>query len=75
MKNFFNKKQNKAFKNGDAIAVIWDIRDVYTVAEDDGIDITDEQARGVLAAIYKNQDANEGITWDTIRNELSEVAG
>ena len=63
-------------ENGETIAIIWCIEDVYTQAEDDGIDdLTHEEAMSVLDRLYRKHDATIGINWDTLSYWIEEVRG
>lgn len=53
-------------KEGYAIAIIWDIDDVYAQAEEREIELTEFEAKDILQRMYKYHDANEGINWLTI---------
>lgn len=53
------------------IAVVWTTDDVKSVH--DGL--TDEQAKEVLDSVHKNQDAGEGVNWDTIRFAAEHLFG
>ena len=56
----------------DKIAIIWTIGDVQTIAPE----ITDEEARNVLADASHGHDANIGINWDVLGEYLpTESAG
>jgi hypothetical protein len=55
----------KHFEN--EISITWGIEDVISMCEADGLKITDEQAREVLAVVLRNRDASIGVTWDTLR--------
>lgn len=48
------------------IAIIWGEDDVRGVAEDQGVDLTDDQVHHLLARLEKDHDAEIGITWDVI---------
>jgi hypothetical protein len=52
----------------ESIAVIWNVEDVHTQAGEGAL--TDEQAVNVLWAALDNHDANDGINWQTIQNEI-----
>lgn len=58
------------FTNGDAIAIIWCIDDVYYTAEEMGYALTVEQARDVLSLMDRKHDAEYGIGWETIRAHI-----
>ena len=56
----------------DKIAITWSIEDVICLAEEDGLEITDDEALDVLHSCLHKHDANEGINWNTLRNWLIE---
>lgn len=62
---------------GDAIASLWWIDDVYSLTEDDDGDhhpeITKAEARAVLKAADDNHNAEIGINWDVLRENLDIV--
>ena len=70
-----------ALLDGDAIASLWWVDDVYSLTDDedyeigDGIpsDITLEQARDTLRRAELNHDAEYGINWDNLRMMLEDV--
>ncbi len=61
------------------IAVIWSVEDVLGTAEDmedeDGnpIELTEDQAVEALLLTEKYHDANDGISWDSIRSAIETV--
>lgn len=57
----------------DSIAIIWNIYDVFSQAEDRGIECSNKEARGILQLMDRKHDANNGITWDTIDYHLDEL--
>lgn len=67
----------KALQDGDMIASLWSVEDVYSLKTDDDGEpdgsITVGQARQVLQLADRNHDASIGINWDTLRCHLDEV--
>lgn len=58
----------ETYKPDDHIAcVIWSEDDVILVAKQEGKVVTREKAQLILDTIDRKQDAEHGITWDTIR--------
>ena len=57
---------------GHVAVAIWQREDVLGKAEELGIKITPEQADEILAEMDHRQDAEIGITWDTIEVPLQE---
>ena len=53
--------------------LIWTVDDVMSLAEDKEIKITKEQAIEVIESVGNNEDASEGISWDTIEWHLDDV--
>ena len=53
---------------------IWCEADVIGRAEERGMTITREQTQSILDQMDANQDAELGITWDTIDAGLDELA-
>ena len=53
----------------------WHIDDVIEQAENNGEQITIEEARKILQLIDKNHDCNIGINWDVIDNWVDFVVG
>ena len=62
------------FIDGSAIASIWTVDDVQSVMDKTGLykELTEDQAKEVLATVFRNLDANEGINWDVIEYHLGE---
>ena len=60
------------FIDGSAIASIWTVDDVQSVMDKTGLykEITEDQAKEVLATVARNLDANEGINWGVIECHL-----
>jgi len=61
----FTKELNQDQK-GNSISIIWTKDDVITKANDDGIVLTDSQARDILLQVEHYHDASIGINWDVI---------
>lgn len=55
------------------ITIIWSIDDVKEQATNDGVVITDTQAREVLKSLKSNHDANDGISWGTISAAIQNI--
>jgi hypothetical protein len=54
--------------------ILWCIEDVYQQAEDDDIELNDEQAFWVLQRIKSDHDAGMGCNWDVISSLIGQVA-
>ena len=66
------QKRLEGIKGHVAVA-IWQREDVLGKAEELGIEITPEQADEILDEMDHRQDAEIGITWDTIEVLLHEL--
>jgi hypothetical protein len=70
-----------ALLDGDAIASLWWVDDVYGLTDDEHYecgtprDITLEQARDTLRLAERNHNAEIGINWDSLRSALETVKG
>lgn len=62
-----------AIERGDAIAIIWQIDDIISMAES-GYDktLSDEDARDILWSIGRRHDASIGVNWDVIEVYLDD---
>lgn len=54
----------------DKIADVWSIEEVKERAEENGITITDDEARDILVQLDDDYDANDGINWEVIDTYL-----
>lgn len=57
----------------DWFAEWWHKDDVISQAESNGIDITDDEARDVMAMVIRKHDCNIGINWDVIDYWIDEI--
>jgi len=66
------KSYKQHFIDGDAIASIWTVDDVQSVMDKTWLykELTEDQAKEVLATVARNLDANEGINWGVIECHL-----
>ena len=62
----------KWFKKQHVAAAIWCEDDVLELAEEEGIKCSRKRAREIIDEIDRKQDAELGISWDTIRVYLNE---
>ena len=53
-------------RNEEIVVAVWTVDDVKARAEERQLIITNEQAKAIIAAIDRRQDATIGITWDTV---------
>ena len=61
----------------DRMAILWEIGDVRSEAEgmEPPVELTDEECREILAQVLKYNDANIGVTWETLRFYIREHVG
>ena len=62
------------FESGDAIALIWQVDDVTSLAIDMGVELSDQEARDILWEAARRHDANEGISWIVLETLISMYA-
>ncbi|MBD3260926.1 MAG: hypothetical protein GF334_04490 [Candidatus Altiarchaeales archaeon] len=55
----------------DEMHVVWDVEDVMTQAGNDLVEITEDDAREILASLHRNHDADVGINWDVISTAIA----
>lgn len=55
------------------IRVLWNKEDVTNIAERNDIELTDEQVSEVIYNIEQSFDANIGVNWDVIANNIDNV--
>lgn len=48
----------------------WDVSDIVAVGEERGYELTEDEAKEVLAAVRGNHDVNNGITWDSVTSDI-----
>jgi hypothetical protein len=60
-------------QQGTAIVLIWTTEDVHVKAEENDIELTEEQAIKVLEHISNYHDCSYGVNWDTIDCSIDEV--
>lgn len=59
--------------NGDVIAIMWGVADVYGRADDLGVEVDNETARMVLKRLYCHHNSTNGITWKMINEQILKV--
>jgi hypothetical protein len=59
--------------NPDYMAIWWHIDDVKSRAEEDGIKLTDDEAREILLLAKDDHDCNYGITWETFDDYIQDM--
>lgn len=67
-----------SFASGESIASVWNVDDVQALDSDmegdsKGLNITDAEAKAVLAQVADGFDAEYGINWDTLNDALNDV--
>jgi hypothetical protein len=62
----------KSFENQHVAVAIWCEDDVLELAEEEGIKCSRKRAREIIDAIDRKQDAETGISWNTIRLYLDD---
>lgn len=51
--------------------ILWTWTDVHLYASDEmGISLSQAEAEGILSDVIQNHDADQGVSWSTIRNEI-----
>lgn len=60
-------------EDADQITLIWDTNDVIERAEEQEIEVSNDEARDILATMLRDLDHNHGITWETIDVHLAEL--
>lgn len=53
----------------------WHVDDVYAQAENDELEISEEQALMVIQRLNDNHDATVGVNWDMISSHIDDVVG
>ena len=56
----------------DKIAVIWGVEDVQDLAENEGIELTKEEARDILRTALRRHDASIGINWTVLEVHITQ---
>lgn len=57
----------------DRIALTWSTEDVRQTAEDMGLPKTEASCREILHRILHRADADVGVSWETIRNTITDA--
>ena len=55
------------------IHIIWSIEDVQQRAEDNGVELTEDEQKEALALVEKYHDCNYGVTWESLDNAIHSV--
>ena len=72
VKDFLEKFRVEHPKDDEEIAVaIWTVKDVKLRAEEMHINLSDETAQKIVAAMHRHHDPNIGITWEIIDEYLN----
>jgi hypothetical protein len=48
---------------GDKMAIVWDLRDVHTAANEREVALTKKQAQAILRDLFSHQDKQLGLRW------------
>ena len=65
-----NIKLNKIIKNSH----VWSVEDILHQANEDGFELTEDEAQEVLWGVINDADASIGVNWDVISFAIEEFA-
>lgn len=51
----------------------WHINDIEQVAEEENIELTEDEIENIRQDLGENTDCNYGITWDSIRSRVLDI--
>jgi hypothetical protein len=54
------------------ILIKWGKDDVLSAAEEDDIELNDEEVKKILTVIKRRHDAEQGVNWDVIKSTIAE---
>ena len=54
----------------DEISIVWNIDDIHEAAEMIDIELSDDDCRYILQIAFHDHDANSGISWDSLQNDI-----
>jgi alanine dehydrogenase len=64
-------QQRETIKQWEAGGILWTWTDVHIYASDEmGISLSQAEAEGILAEVIQNHDADQGVSWLTIKTEI-----
>lgn len=64
-------QQRQQLEQWEAGGILWTWEDVHTYASDElGISLSMEDCKTILSNTIESHDADQGITWQTFRNEI-----
>ena len=64
-------QQRETIKQWEAGGILWTWTDVHIYASDEmGVSLSQAEAEGILSEVIQNHDADQGVSWLTIRNEI-----
>lgn len=63
--------QQRELEDWRAGGILWTWTDVHIYASDEmGVSLSQAEAEGILSEVIQNHDADQGVSWLTIRNEI-----
>ena len=63
--------QQRQLEQWQAGGILWTWEDVHIYASDEmDICLTEDQAKAILSEVIENHDADQGVSWLTIRTEI-----
>ena len=64
-------QQQASLKQWEAGGVLWTWTDVHIYASDEmGVSLSQAECEAILSEVIENHDADQGVSWLTIRNEI-----
>jgi len=64
-------QQQESLKQWEAGGILWTWTDVHIYASDEmGISLSQAEAESILSKVIRKHDADQGVSWLTIRNEI-----
>lgn len=64
-------QQQESLKQWEAGGILWTWTDVHIYASDEmGISLSQSEAESILSEVVQNHDADQGVSWLTIRTEI-----
>jgi hypothetical protein len=64
-------QNQETLKQWRAGGILWTWEDVHIYASDEmGYNLSQAEAEGILAEVIENHDADQGVSWLTIRTEI-----
>ncbi len=72
LKNPANAQQILERFWSDKMAIVWDLRDVHTAANEREVALTKKQARAILQDLLSHQDKQLGLRWSDLTSYIEE---